>query len=85
MVWMRADDNTDTNWACFLAFDDHADVLAVIGPKERVDGRMTLTAARALWSDLQRRGWYRPTDDEINACQMTHRRLRAIAYQRTRP
>jgi hypothetical protein len=85
MEWMRAGDSAPACWACFSVFDDHADVLAVIGPKERLDGHMTLAAARALWSDLRRRGWYKPTDDEINACQMTHRRLREIAYDRRRP
>jgi hypothetical protein len=82
MEWMRADDTTDTNWACFLIFDDRADVLALIGPNERVDRAMTHDAARQLWSDLHRRGWYRPTDAEIDACQMTHRKLREIAYGR---
>jgi hypothetical protein len=86
MEWMRADDDTDTNWACFLVFDDdHVDVLAVISPKEQLDGRMTLAAARALSTDLRARGWHRATDAEIGAWGMTHKRLREIAYARRRP
>jgi hypothetical protein len=32
MEWMRACDNTPACWACFLIFDDHVDVLAVLAP-----------------------------------------------------
>jgi hypothetical protein len=35
--WMRAGDSTPACWACFVIFDDHVDVLAVIGPTERID------------------------------------------------
>jgi|SRR5215470_5260459 len=37
MEWMRAGDSTPACWACFMIFDDHADVLAVTGPNERID------------------------------------------------
>ena len=82
MEWMHAGDSTPACWACFMIFDDHAEVLAVIGANERIDGRMTLTAARKLWSDLKQRGWYRATDEEITHHQMSHRALRRIAYGR---
>src|SRR5262249_55510671 len=45
MEWMRAGDSTPACWACFMIFDNHAEVLAVIGANERFDGQMTLTAA----------------------------------------
>src|SRR5262245_20935976 len=45
MEWLRAGDNHPAAWACFLIFDDHVDVLAIIGAKERVDGTMTTAAA----------------------------------------
>src|SRR5262245_53143617 len=35
MEWLRAGDSAPACWACFLIFDDHVDVLAVIGPNER--------------------------------------------------
>src|SRR5262249_46952007 len=82
MEWLRAGDSTPACWACFMIFDDHAEVLAVIGANERIDDRMTLTDARKLWSDLKQRGWYRATDEEINHHQMSHRALRRIAYGR---
>lgn len=82
MEWLRAGDSAPACWACFLIFDDHVDVLAVIGPNERIDGHMTLTAARKLWSDLKQRGWHHATDAEIDQHQMTHRALRRIAYGR---
>ena len=80
--WMRGGDSTPACWACFMIFDNHAEVIAVIGANERIDGHMTLTAARKLWSDLKQRGWYRATDEEINHHQMSHRALRRIAYGR---
>jgi hypothetical protein len=80
MEWMRAGDSAPACWACFLIFDDHVDVLAVIGPKERIDRSMTPDAARKVWTDLRQRGWYRATAAEIDYHQMTHRRLRQIAY-----
>ena len=58
------------------------EVLAVIGPKERVDRSMTVEQARVLWSDLLQRGWSRPSDEEIEPHQMSHRKLRFIAYGR---
>ena len=82
MEWMRAGDAAPACWACFLIFDDRADVLAVIGPKERVDRSMALDAARKVWTDLQERGWYRATEAEIDHHQMTHRKLRHMAYGR---
>jgi hypothetical protein len=82
MEWMRAGDSAPACWACFLIFDDHADVLAVIAPKERVDHSMPLDAARKVWTDLQERGWYRATEAEIDYYQMTHRKLRHMAYGR---
>src|SRR5262249_60113389 len=82
MEWLRAGDSAPACWACFLIFDDHVDVLAVIGPNERIDGHMTLTAARKLWSDLKQRGWYHATDAEIDQHQMTHRALRRLGRRR---
>jgi hypothetical protein len=82
MEWMRAGDSTPACWACFLIFDDHADVLALISATERIDRSMTLDEARALWNELQQRGWYRPRDAEIDDHEMTHRKLREIAYGR---
>ena len=29
--WMRTGDSTPACWACFLVFEEHVDVLAVIG------------------------------------------------------
>jgi hypothetical protein len=81
--WMRAGDSTPACWACFLIYDDnHVDVLAVIGSNERIDGSMTADAARQVWNDLKQRGWYHATDEELNHHQMSHRRLRQIAYGR---
>jgi hypothetical protein len=84
MEWMRAGDSAPACWACFLIFDDHVEVLAVIGPKERVDRPMTPDEARTLWADLRERGWHRATDGEVDSHEMTHRRLREIAYGRER-
>jgi len=80
MEWLRAGDSSPACWACFIVFDGHVDVLAVIGPKERIDRSMSPDAARALWADLRQRGWYRASEVEINHHQMSHRRLRGIAY-----
>ena len=80
MHWLRFGDDRPACWCCVLSFDDHADVLSVIGPNERIDRSMTLAEARTLWSELQQRGWYRPTDEEIDQHQMTHRALRRIAF-----
>jgi hypothetical protein len=44
--WLRAGVSTPACWACFVIFDDHVEVLAVIGPEERIDGSMTPDAAR---------------------------------------
>jgi hypothetical protein len=70
--------------AFFTIFDNHAEVLAVIGANGCIDGHMTLTAARKLWSDLTQRRWYRATDEEINHHQMSYRALRRMAYGRRR-
>src|SRR5262249_6678987 len=43
---------------------------------QRIDRSMTLDEARTLWNELQQRGWYRPTDAEIDDHEMTHRKLR---------
>jgi hypothetical protein len=37
-----------------------------------------------LWADLRERGWHRATDGEVDSHEMTHRRLREIAYGRER-
>jgi hypothetical protein len=41
MEWMRAGDDTPAAWACFVIYDDHVEVLAVIGPNtnKRIDRR----------------------------------------------
>jgi hypothetical protein len=41
---------------------------------------MSPDAARALWADLRQRGWYRASEVEINHHQMSHRKLRRMAY-----
>jgi hypothetical protein len=82
MEWMRAGDDTPACWACFLIFDDRVEVLAVIGSNERIDRSMTADAARQVWNDLKQRGWQHATDEELNQHQMSHRRLRQIAYGR---
>jgi hypothetical protein len=82
MEWMRAGDNAPACWACFLIFDDRVEVLAVIGSNERIDRSMTFDAARQVWDELKQRGWYHATDEELNHHQMSHRRLRQIAYGR---
>jgi hypothetical protein len=69
-------------WACFVIFHDHVEVLAVIGPEERIDGSMTPDAARKVWADLQQRGWCRVTEADLNRNQMSHRALRRMAYGR---
>ena len=48
--------------ACFMIFDDHVDVLAVIGPNEHIDRTITPDAARALWNELRQRGWYQASE-----------------------
>jgi len=78
--WLRAGDSTPACWAVFLVFDERVDVLAVIGPSERIDRSMSPDEARALWADLQRRGWYRASEAEINHHQMSHSKLRRMAY-----
>jgi hypothetical protein len=57
-------------WACFMIFDTHVEVLAIIGARS--------------WTHLHR-GWYRPTDAEIDHHQMTHHKLRQIAFKQRRP
>ena len=84
LEWMRAGDSTPACWAAFLIFDDHVEVLAVIGPHERIDRSMTPDDAREVWSDLRARGWHRASDAEIDRHQMTLKKLRAIAYERRR-
>ena len=80
MEWLRADDTEC--WACFLVFDDRVDVLAFVGPTERINRSLTIDAARQLWNDLRQRGWHHATDEEIDQHEMSHRRLRGIAYER---
>ena len=80
--WLRAGDSTSACWACFVIFDDHVEVLAVIGPMERIDGSMAPEAARRVWADLHQRGWCRVTEAELNNHQMSHRALRHMAYGR---
>jgi hypothetical protein len=82
MQWMRAGDSAPACWTCFIVYDNHVDVLAVIGPNERIDRSMSPDDARALWNDLKQRGWHHATDEELNHHQMSHRRLRQIAYGR---
>jgi hypothetical protein len=82
MEWMRAGDAIPACWACFLVFEAHVDVLAVVGPNERIDRSMTMQEARALWAELQQRGWHRATEAELNHHQMTHRELRRMTYGR---
>jgi len=43
---------------------------------------MSITDARALWSDLRQRGWQHASEQEIEEHQMSYRRLLEIAYQR---
>jgi hypothetical protein len=43
---------------------------------------MTVEAARQFWVDLCRQGWRRVAEQELNACRMSHRRLRKMVYQR---
>jgi hypothetical protein len=73
LEWMRADDSTNTFWACFEIYDDRAHVLAIISHSERVDQRMTLDDARALWDDLRQRGWHHATEEEINQSNISRR------------
>jgi hypothetical protein len=78
MEWMRSDDNAPACWACFMVYDDHVDVLAVIGPNERINRSMLLEEARSLWADLRQRGWHRASKEEVDHNQMSHRKLRGI-------
>ena len=80
--WLRAGDRAPACWACFLVYDDRVEVLAVIGSNEHVDRSTTVEQAQVLWSDLLQRGWSRPSDEEIEQHQMSHRRRRYIAYGR---
>ena len=85
LEWMRADDRTNTFWACFEIYDDRAHVLAIISNAERVDQRMTLDDARALWADLRQRGWHHATEEEIKQSNISRRHLLDVAYPRRRP
>jgi hypothetical protein len=82
MEWLRADHSTIDRWACFLVYDDRVDVLALIGPSERVDRSMSHDAARQLWHDLRSRGWHHATAEEIDRYNMTYRNLWHAAYGR---
>ena len=84
MEWLRAGDDTPACWACFLVFDDHVEVLAVLGPTERIDRAMSAEDARAIWRDLIARGWSRATDADVVRHDMTLKKLREIAYGRAR-
>jgi hypothetical protein len=55
-------------------------ILASFDAPCEVARSMSPDAARALWADLRQRGWYRASEVEINHHQMSHRRLRGIAY-----
>jgi hypothetical protein len=44
-----------------------------------VERDMSVDAARQLWIDLCEQGWHRVAEQELNACRMSHRRLREIA------
>jgi hypothetical protein len=80
--WMRAGDSAPACWACFVVYEEHVEVLAVIGPTQRIDRSMSPAAARTLWNELRQRGWYRASEAEIDHHEMSHRRLRQIAYGR---
>jgi hypothetical protein len=77
--WLRSNHST-TNWACFNIFDNRIDVLAVIGPTERIHRTMSREEARALWNELRLRGWHHASDEEINDHEMSHKKLLGIAY-----
>jgi hypothetical protein len=49
-----------------------------------IDRDMTLDAARSLWADLTQQGWYKASEAELNHHQMSHRKLRDMAYGRKR-
>jgi hypothetical protein len=84
MEWLRKGDDTPACWACFLVFDDHVEVLAVVGANEHIDRAMSAEDARTVWRDLIARGWQRVTDDDVARRAMTMRKLREIAYGRHR-
>jgi integrase len=50
--WLRAGVSTPACWACFVIFHDHVEVLAVVGPEERIDGPMTPEAFHALFGRI---------------------------------
>jgi len=78
--WLKSDDHSD-RWCCFLVFDDHVDVLARLGPTQKIHRNgMTLDEARVLWNALVLQHWHHCSDDEIDAHAMSHRRLREIIY-----
>jgi hypothetical protein len=81
--WLRADPDTDTHWALFLIFDDHVHVLAVLDNR-LIDERMSMPAARAVWNELRQQGWHHAIDEEVGRHEMSHQKLRDVAYQRKR-
>jgi hypothetical protein len=84
MEWLRAGDDTPACWSCFLVFDDHVEILAVISPSERIDRAMSTEDARTVWRDLIARGWTRATDEDVARREMTMKKLREIMYGRAR-
>lgn len=80
---MRACDDTPAAWACFEVYDDRVKVLAVLSTG-LIDRDMTLDAARSLWADLTQQGWHKASEAEIDRHQMSHRKLRDMAYGRKR-
>jgi hypothetical protein len=61
---MRAGDSTPACWACFIIFEDHVDVLAVVGAGERIDRSMSPDEARAFFG-------LRPVNLLSTACKFT--------------
>jgi hypothetical protein len=71
--------NHNTHWACFLVFDNHVDILGVVGSERLHRLNVPLDQARALWSELVLRGWHHATDDEVIEAQMTYQKLLDLA------
>jgi hypothetical protein len=81
MEWLRGDEDAPACWACFLVYPDKVSVLAIL-TNGLVDRDLSVDGARHLWADLCAQGWRRVTEQELNASQMSHRRLREMAYAR---
>jgi hypothetical protein len=80
MEWLRAGDSSPACWACFIVFDGHVDSSLSSDRRNALIVPCHAMRPRALWADLRQRGWYRASEVEINHHQMSHRRLRGIAY-----